>query len=403
MISGADIIVVGLQPWDISIGSNCKNIALELSKNNRVLYVNPPLDRSTFFKNRQSAEVQRRLSVIRGVTDSLIKVNDQLYTLYPTMIAESVNWIPWKPAFRMMNRLNNVRLAECIKDAVQRLGFQQYILFNDQSMIRCYHLKELLQPSEFIYYIRDNLSTIPYFKKYGLEMEADLIAQADAVATNSGYLADYAKRYNPNSEMVGQGCDFTLYQDYESIAIADELAEIKSKGPVIGYTGYLTSLRLDISLLEEIAARKKQWQFVFVGPEDEAFKKSQLHQMENVTFTGNKNPDHLPQYIKGFDVTLNPQLINEVTVGNYPRKIDEYLAMGKPVVATSTPFMSYFKEHTYLGSTPDEYITLIEQALLEDDELKQKSRRDFALQHSWESNVNAIGKLLLKAKNQKNN
>ena len=46
MIKGKDIIVVGIQAWDIEIGSNCKNIALEFSKNNRVIYVNPPMVRS---------------------------------------------------------------------------------------------------------------------------------------------------------------------------------------------------------------------------------------------------------------------------------------------------------------------------------------------------------------------
>lgn len=37
-----------------------------------------------------------------------------------------------------------------------------------------------------------------------------------------------------------------------------------------------------------------------------------------------------------FDVCMNPQLVNEITIGNYPRKVDEYLALGKPVIATKT-------------------------------------------------------------------
>jgi hypothetical protein len=31
-IKNRDIVVIGIQPWDIEIGSNCKNIALEFSK-----------------------------------------------------------------------------------------------------------------------------------------------------------------------------------------------------------------------------------------------------------------------------------------------------------------------------------------------------------------------------------
>ena len=36
MIKNRDIVVFGIQAWDIEIGSNCKNIALEFAKNNRV-------------------------------------------------------------------------------------------------------------------------------------------------------------------------------------------------------------------------------------------------------------------------------------------------------------------------------------------------------------------------------
>ena len=50
IIQGRDIVIVGQQPWDTEIGSNCKNIALEFSKHNRVLYVNSPLDRFTLLE-----------------------------------------------------------------------------------------------------------------------------------------------------------------------------------------------------------------------------------------------------------------------------------------------------------------------------------------------------------------
>ena len=50
MITGKDFVFTGLQPWDIPIGSNARDIALEVSKHNRVLYVNTPLDKKTYKK-----------------------------------------------------------------------------------------------------------------------------------------------------------------------------------------------------------------------------------------------------------------------------------------------------------------------------------------------------------------
>jgi glycosyltransferase involved in cell wall biosynthesis len=58
---------------------------------------------------------------------------------------------------------------------------------------------------------------------------------------------------------------------------------------------------------------------------------------------GAQDVNRLPEYIKASDVCINPQLLNETTKGNYPRKIDEYLAMGKPVVATKTIAMDILK------------------------------------------------------------
>ncbi|MFC7669776.1 glycosyltransferase [Hymenobacter humi] len=57
-----------------------------------------------------------------------------------------------------------------------------------------------------------------------------------------------------------------------------------------------------------------------------------------------------------FDVCTNPQAVNEVTIGNYPLKIDEYLAMGKPVVATATRAMDMFADYVYLPRNAQEWL-----------------------------------------------
>lgn len=62
-----DFIITSLQNWDIEIGSTIKNTALEISKENRVLYVSTPLDISTRLRgNKQSPSYIRRMDVIKG-------------------------------------------------------------------------------------------------------------------------------------------------------------------------------------------------------------------------------------------------------------------------------------------------------------------------------------------------
>lgn len=393
MIKNRDIIVVGIQPWDIEIGSNCKNIAIEFAKNNRVLYVNPPMDRITRFKHRNTQRVQKRIQISKGQLPEIEKIENNLWNLYPKTMIESINWISDHAIYKFFNKRNSSLLARNIQSAIEELQFQNYILFNDSSMFLGQHLKELLQPELYTYYVRDNLVKVPYWKKHGERLEPVLIKEADVVLNNSEYYVDYTKKFNQNSFMVGQGCDVSMFNDMnDTIEIASEFKAIK--GPVIGYVGSLTTLRLDIDLLRHIATTRQDWKIVLVGPEDEDFKNSSLHELPNVHFLGNKPMENLPTYIKGFDVAINPQIVNEITIGNYPRKIDEYLAMGKPVVATYTTAMRMFEEYVYLGHGKEDYVELIEKALIQNTSLHQKQRIEFANAHTWTNSVAQIYKAM---------
>ncbi|MFS4416475.1 glycosyltransferase [Maribacter sp. 2307ULW6-5] len=399
MIKGKDIVIVGMQSWDISIGSNCKNIAAVLAQHNRVIYVNVPLDRKKFLKRRfTDPNDLRRLSVLKGRSSGLVDLGNAFWSFYPKMVFESANWIKNKKVYDYFNRLNTKRLASEIRRIAQELGFSDYILFNDSSMFRGVYLKELLEPALNIYYIRDNLITQDYFKRHGVRLEPETMRSADLVVSNSPYLRDYAKPYNRHAYYVGQGCDLELFSQ-NGVQEPQDLATIH--GVKIGYIGFLTEMRLDIELLVELAKARADWQLVLVGPEDGAFKRSALHHLPNVHFLGSKNVDELPAYIKYFDVCMNPQLVNDLTIGNYPRKIDEYLAMGKPTVATQTPTMEIFKDHVYLGETATDYIQLIERALEENSEDREQRRMAFAQGHTWENNVLEIGRAIERAKQEK--
>ena len=222
------------------------------------------------------------------------------------------------------------------------------------------------------------------------------MAKYNAVAANSTYLAEYARQYNPDSYYVGQGCDLSLFGSGSEIDTPSDIADLKGKKPIIGYVGAILSLRLDVEVLEHIALERPDWQLLLVGPEDEVFKNSRLHILPNVRFTGSRKGTELPAYINSFDVCINPQVLNQVTIGNYPRKVDEYLAMGKPVVATKTKAMEVFAEHCLLAENKEQYITCIAEALATDSEEKQALRMQFASGHTWENNAEEIYKVLLK-------
>jgi glycosyltransferase involved in cell wall biosynthesis len=112
--------------------------------------------------------------------------------------------------------------------------------------------------------------------------------------------------------------------------------------------------------------------------------------LDNVHFLGFQKPETLPAFIHGFDICINPQLLNEMSIGNYPRKIDEYLAMGKPVVATKTEGMLMFADHVSLALDKHEFEQQIEQLLKNDSTELSEERIKFANSHSWENSINIM-------------
>jgi teichuronic acid biosynthesis glycosyltransferase TuaH len=385
MVQNRDIVIITIQPWYYHLGSNCKNIALELSKHNRVLYVNIPITRKTFLQKNKDSGVAAHCEIISTKGQTIHPIKENLWQFYPVTIIESLNKIPFTGVFRFFNRINNQRFAMDIAGAVKKLQFKNILLFNDNDIYNGFHLKELLQPDLYIYYMRDFLQGYAFWKKHSSILEPLLIQKADIVVTNSVFYRDYCLQYNADSVYIGQGCTLDKFDASKKHEVPDE---VKPDGrPVIGYVGALDSNRLNHDIIRIVSDANPLWKIVLVGPEDEDFKNSDLHQKENILFTGPRQMERLPSYINSFTVCINPQKINTATQGNYPLKVDEYLAMGKPVVATFTKAMELFKEHTYLAAIPNEYPDLIQKAISENSEEKKKNRIAFAQTHTWENST----------------
>jgi teichuronic acid biosynthesis glycosyltransferase TuaH len=385
-IKNRDIILFSFQAWNSDIAFNFKDMAFELSRNNRVLFIDRARDRNTILKRILARKAPEPVN-----SHNMEMIGENLWVLHPKSILESGNWSPNYRLFDFFNRINNKRLAVEIKEAIRSLGFTNSLLINDNDFFRGLYQKSLLPVREYIFYIRDHLTVQPFFEKFGPRCEMEMIRKADLVVANSDWLAQYAGQWNPNSVDIGQGCELGAFTS-DKLAEPEDMVGIPR--PIIGYCGAITSMRLDEGLLDHIADSLPDMSVVLVGPTDSVFEKSSIRARKNIFFLGGKKPEQTSAYIHYFTLCINPQLINPLTIGNYPRKIDEYLASGKPVVATATQAMSMFRDYVSLCKTNEEFVMNIRKLL--DDPIwtsasYQKIRREFALTHTWENSMGELG------------
>lgn len=394
-MKGKDFIITGLQSWDIPIGSNAIDIAKEIAVDNRVLYVNSPLDLMTIFRNKPTPETIQRLDVYRKKKNPLRQISGNLWVLDFPFWIWSVNGLPDGSLFDLFNKLNNQKIFRYVSKVAAELKFKNPIHFIDNDIYRSYYSKDILKPALSVYYRRDNLQAIDFWKKHAPRLEPKLIAKSDLIVANSPQLAAFARQFNSQSFDVGQGVDLSAYDLSLEFKEPAEFESIPK--PRIGYIGDITSLRLDADLIYELAKSKPDYSFVMIGRVDKLFAAHAMNGLKNVHFLGSVAKNTVPSYMSALQVCLNPQLLNELTIGNYPRKVDEYLALGKPVIATKTDTMELFREHSYLCSSVADYQNAVEKALQEDSLEKARQRIAFAQSHSWKNNVNEIFKYIQEA------
>jgi glycosyltransferase involved in cell wall biosynthesis len=165
--------------------------------------------------------------------------------------------------------------------------------------------------------------------------------------------------------------------------------------PVVGYVGGIHQW-LDQPLLAETARRLPEATFVLIGPLQTDV--NGLAGLGNVHLLGGRAHADVPLYLKSFDAALIPYRLSDYTVSVYPTKMNEYLAMGLPVIATDLPELRRFNaQHGHVvavGRTPDEFVAAVRDALDTARPAEIARRIEVARANSWQARVAAMSTLI---------
>jgi glycosyltransferase involved in cell wall biosynthesis len=353
-----DIVLVSTADWNNPYWTNKQHMAVQFAQlGHKVFYIESQGLRAPTATTKDLKRIWARLK--RGLVPPR-EVRPNLFVWSPLVIP-----LQGKASIR---RINRFILAAGVRFwcAVHRI--RPGILWTYSPLTT--QLYSLERFGLVVYHAVDDIKAQPGMPRETIALaESDLSTRADLIFTTAHNLQEAHRRLNPNTHYFSNVADFEHFHkalDAETPVPAD-IASIP--GPRIGFIGAISSYKLDFPMIRRIADAHPQWSFVFVGEigeGDPLTDSSVFERAGNMHFLGGRPYASLPGYLKGMDVALQPNLLNDYTRSMFPMKFFEYLAAGKQVVSTELPALADCRDVARFCADEEAFTAGIAEALVSD-------------------------------------
>ncbi len=225
--------------------------------------------------------------------------------------------------------------------------------------------------------------------------EAELLERADVVLGVSPTLVEKFGTQRGEIHLLENGADVEHFAPQRLVRMRPHPAMAELRGPVLGFFGQVDG-RLDQDLVLALARRRPQWNIVLAG-RVKGISIEALAAAPNVHLLGYQDYRDLPAIARDTDVWLLPYRQTKLTHACDPLKVYEYLATGKPVVATPLDGLVRCREAVTLAQGTDAWTAAIEAALAQPGQ-GASARLALAHANAWPARVESLEQHLQEAR-----
>ena len=385
MLTGHDIVCISSVDWEFHWQIHHEIMSTLAANGNRVLYIENTGVRAPGVSDM--SRVRQRIRNWWRSTKGFRLERENLFVYSPLFLP-----LPYSRAARWLNR---TLLFRPLRRWMAVTGFTRPIAWTFLPTPTARDLIHEVDPGLTIYYCADDFSASSQAARRVTKSEETLMADADLVFVTSQKLFERAQRQAARVHLFPAGVNFDQFAGVRTDANPPP-SDLAALGrPVAGYVGAL-HVWVDQELVADLARRMPDVQFAMVGPTHS--DTSLLKACPNVHLLGARKHKDIPAYIKGFDAGLVPYRDSEYTASVYPVKLNEYLAMGVPVVATDLPEIRRFnQEHGHVlavAQDADQFERALRAAFVPATPEDIQQRCDVARENSWPRRLEAMSALI---------
>jgi uncharacterized SAM-binding protein YcdF (DUF218 family)/glycosyltransferase involved in cell wall biosynthesis len=378
MMMHRDIVCISSIDWDFIWQGHQEIMSSLASSGHRVLFVENTGVRAP--KLRDLPRLRQRIRNWAKGTSGFREERPNLFVFSPIVLP--------LPYSRIARWINGVFMVHSIQRWMRAVSFARPIIWTFLPTPLAHTLIDRLDPVLTIYYCIDDLaSSSPEARRITTSEEA-MFRRADLVFVTSERLRARAAQQSSVVHFFPFGVKFQVFDEARRGPrhTPDDVAKLQR--PIVGYVGGLHQW-VDQDLMVEVARKLPQVTFAFVGPAQTDV--SRLRACPNVALLGAKPHASLPAYIREFDVGLVPYRLSDYTTNVYPTKLNEYLAMGRPVVATNLLEIQRFNtthgQIVAIANDAAQFTGAVAQ-LLEDPRPADEARRvNVARSNRWQARI----------------